>query len=604
MTSYSLLRMLFPIRTAVLALAAIFVMVGQMVAQNPMACHVMETQEQIAPEKLPPPQKLTGIGNSHIRITGTPEAQMWFDQGLNLLHDFWDYESARAFEQSIRVDPKCAMCYWGMYQAEKFYHRDDMYYAGQMLTKANSLKGHANKAERLYIEASVAKEAAEKTEEKDKSQAIQIYRKLVKQNPKDKQAKIFLAEALTDGYDDDGQPRTGQKEALAILQGVLKEDPNDSAANHYWIHAVEASPHPEQALHSAEILGGLAPTSGHMVHMPGHIFYRTGDYAHAKESFAASTTADEKYMQEQHVDIDDDWNYVHNLMYAIANLLEAGEFKNATELSGKLKGARGKLENTLYIYSARDAISRLDPGLPVALRTADWTTVLAQLKSANPTLPNLKFLASELTLFAKGMQALDRHDISAAETTSQQFDAELWRMSNHTKDAENTKAKEKKASENAPAKLPLMPDALPDPLVSNLSVMSLEMRAGLLVAKKLNEDAKKLYAQAAREEKALGYREPPAYIRPVGETEAAALMAAGNWSDAKTAYKEALVDRPRSGFPLYGIAMASENASDVAAATAEYKDFLSAWKSADSDVRQITHAREYLASHSGVSAGN
>ncbi|HEY6185643.1 MAG TPA: tetratricopeptide repeat protein [Terriglobales bacterium] len=602
MTSSALLRMFSSGKTVALLLIAVCSIVGPTFAQSPMPCHAMETKEQIAPEKLPPPRKLSGIGNSHIRITGTSEAQMWFDQGLNLLHDFWDYESARAFEQSIRVDPKCAMCYWGMYQAEKFYHRDDMYYAAQMLAKAGSLKNHASKAERLYIEASIAEKDTGQSEKKDKSKAIQIYRRLVKQNPKDKQGRIFLAETLIDGYDD-GQPRSGQKEALEILQGLLKEDPNDSAANHYWIHAVEASPHPEQALHSAEILGSLAPTSGHMVHMPGHIFYRTGDYAHAKESFAASTTADEQYMQAQHVDVDDDWNYVHNLMYAIANLLEAGEFKRATELSGKLKGARGQLETTLYIYSPRDAISRLDPGLPVALRAADWTTTLAVLKSANTTLPNLKFLASELTQFAQGMQALDRHDIFAAEAASQQFDAELWRMSNHAKDEANTKAKEKKSTENGPAKVQLMPDALPDPLVSNLSVMSLELRAGLFVAKKLNDEAKKLYAQAAREEKALGYHEPPAYIRPVGEAEAAAFMAAGNWADAKAAYKDALVDRPRSGFPLYGIAMASEQASDITAASAEYKDFLSAWKSADSNLPQVTHAHDYLASHGGV-AGN
>ena len=132
-----------------------------------------------------------------------------------------------------------------------------------------------------------------------------------------------------------------------------------------------------------------------------------------------------------------------------------------------------------------------------------------------------------------------------------------------------------------------MPDALPDPLVSNLSVMSLELRAGVLVAKKRNDDAKKLYAQAAREEKALGYHEPPAYIRPASEAAAAAYMAASDWSDAEAAYKEALVDRPHSGFPLYGMAMASEQAGDTAAATAEYKNFLEAWKSADSDLPQI-----------------
>ena len=89
-------------------------------AQNTMGCHVMETREQIPPEKLPPPQKLTGIGNSHIRITATPEAQMWFDQGLSLLHDFWDYESARAFEQSIRVDPSARCAIGGCIRRKSF----------------------------------------------------------------------------------------------------------------------------------------------------------------------------------------------------------------------------------------------------------------------------------------------------------------------------------------------------------------------------------------------------------------------------------------------------------------------------------------------------
>ncbi len=596
--------------------AAIFLMgsAPRTSAQSGMACHPMDMKEEVPPEKLPPPQKLAGIGNAHIHITASPEAQMWFDQGLNLLHDFWDYESVRAFEQSVRVDPQCAMCFWGIYQAQKFRHSNSKYFANQALTKATSLKGHASKAERLYIEASAAAEAAEKSENEGKStgdsKEVQIYRKLVKSNPKDMQARIFLAEALSDGYDDDNQPRAGQKEALAVFQTVLKEDPENSAANHYWIHAVEASQHPEQALHSAEILGRLAPTSGHMVHMPGHIFYRTGDYAHAKESFAASMKADEDYMQAQQVQVDDDWNYVHNLMYAIANLIEAGQLSEATALSGRARAARGQLENTLYPWSPRDAMSRLDPRLPVALRSADWTTTLSLIKSseASATLPNLQFLAHQLTQFALGMQALDEHNMSAAETASAQFDAELWRISQRLKDEKEAadakeKDKDKKTTDAGPPKLQVMPDALPKPLVSNLSIMSLELRAGLLVAKKQNDQAKKLYAQAGQEEKALGYHEPPAYIRPVGETEAAAFMAASDWTAAKSAYKEALVDRPRSGYPLYGIAMSSEQAGDTKAAATEYADFLSAWKSADSGLPQLAHARAYVASHGAAAAG-
>jgi tetratricopeptide (TPR) repeat protein len=352
-------------KRAASALITVCLIVGyaqRMSAQSGMNCHIMDTREEVAPEKLPPPQKLTGIGNAHIRISAPPEAQMWFDQGLNLLHDFWDYESIRAFEQSVRVDPQCAMCYWGIYQAEKFSHSNSKYYATQMLTKALGLRRRARKEERLYIEASAA-EAAEKSGKKDNSagdsEKVKLYRKLVKRNPKDMQARIFLANALSDGYDDNGEPRAGQKEALALFQTLLQEDPNNSAANHYWIHAVEASPHPEQAIHSAEILGRLAPTSGHMVHMAGHIFYRTGDYARAKRSFAASMKADEQYMEAQHVEVDNDWNYVHNLMCAIANLLEAGELQQATTLSAKLRDARGQLENTLYPWLPRDAISRL-----------------------------------------------------------------------------------------------------------------------------------------------------------------------------------------------------------------------------------------------------
>ena len=192
----------------------------------------------------------------------------------------------------------------------------------------------------------------------------------MKEYPKDTQARIFLAQAVGD-----------QKEYLAILQSVLKDEPDNSAANHYWIHALEASPHPEEALQSAEILASLAPTSGHMVHMPGHIFYRIGDYARAEKAFTASMETDERYMREQHIQPDDDWNYVHNLMYAIANLLEEGKLKDATALSMKLTGARGQLDTTLYTNASRDSISRLNPLLPVALRTANWQQVIELLKT-------------------------------------------------------------------------------------------------------------------------------------------------------------------------------------------------------------------------------
>lgn len=154
-----------------------------------------------------------------------------------------------------------------------------------------------------------------------------------------------------------------------------------------------------------------------------------------------------------------------------------------------------------------------------------------------------------------------------------------------------------------PLKLQVMPDAKLAPLLKSLSIMSLELRASLLAAKNQIAEAKKLFAQAAQQEKALGYREPPAYIRPVGETEAAALIAAGDWSGARAAYQQALLERPRSGFSLYGIAVCTEKAGDSAAAAREFADFLSAWKDADPSLTQMAHARDFVAQHPVVAGG-
>jgi tetratricopeptide (TPR) repeat protein len=580
-------------------------------AQSAMMCHAMGMQDEVAPGKLPVPLKMDGIGNVHIKITGTVEAQGWFDQGLNLYHDFWDYEAARAFEQGARVDPQCAMCYWGLYLAETFRRSSSKHFAEEALAQAVGLKGRVSKAERLYIEASAAHEAADKNKKDEDgegdSKDVQILRRLVKRSPKDTQARIFLAWTLIDGYDDDGKARKGTAEALSILQGVLQEEPENSAANHYWIHAVEASPKPEQALHSAEILGRLAPTSGHMVHMPGHIFYRTGDYARAGQAFAASMAADERYMQAQHVGLDDDWNYVHNRMYAIANLMEEGQLAEATALSGKLKEARGQLEATLYPWSPRDSMTRLDPRLPVALRVGDWGRVVELLKaSAAPpsALSNLAFLRRALTEFAVGMQELDTGQIAAAEQASQRLDAELWRISSELKGEEDAKVNETKAADAGTPKMRLMPDASGKPLVSNVSIMSLELRAGLLVAKKEIDGAEKLYAQARREEKDLGYHEPPGYVRPVAETEGAALLSASAWSDAKAAYEKALAERPKSGFPLYGMAVSRERSGDLKEASVKYTEFVAAWKDADAGLPELAHARAFLAEHGAAVAAN
>jgi len=567
-------------------------------AQMNMAGHVMETRDQVPPDQLPPAQKIAGVGNVHVAITATPEAQAWFDQGLNLLHDFWDYESARAFEQGIRVDPSCAMCYWGLARAEAFYHGNSPDFENQALDKAVSLEKRVSKRERLYIEADVADQKAHKNGEKETEPApsVAFWRKLAKKYPNEIEGRLLLALAL--GY--------SEGEGLSILEGILKDDPNNSAANHFYIHAIEASDHPEKALHSSDILGKLAPASGHMVHMPGHIYFRVGDYARAEASFAASTNVDASYMRDQHVSCDDDWNYIHNLMYAIANLLEEGKLQQAQAVSERLVAARGETDATLYPFSARDSVARIDPQLPIALREGDWGRVAALSDaSAQPAgQVNLRFLARELHSFAAAMRAVESGDVRAAQQASTDFDAGLWRATQEFKDKQAAdKATEKAASKNAKAAPPARPqitlhsDAYLDPLEKMLSVMSLELRGSILAAQKQTADAKAEFEKAASEEKDLGYHEPPYYIRPVGETEAAALMAAGDFGGAAAAYQKVLTERPRSGYPLYGIALVAEKIGETTSAAETYADFLKAWSNADADLPQVAHARAFLAAH-------
>ena len=153
---------------------------------------------------------------------------------------------------------------------------------------------------------------------------------------------------------------------------------------------------------------------------------------------------DEKYMREQHVGPDDDWNYAHNMMYAIANLMEQGRLNDANGLSDHLAGARGKLSNSLYIWSARDQVARVSYRLPAALRVGDWDAVLTMLGQVNlegDKTTNLRAFTAELTDYATGMKALENNDVAAAQAASDGMDAGLWRVQQRQKEEAAAKAK-------------------------------------------------------------------------------------------------------------------------------------------------------------------
>jgi tetratricopeptide (TPR) repeat protein len=283
--------------------------------------------------------------------------------------------------------------------------------------------------------------------------------------------------------------------------------------------------------------------------------------------------------------------------------MEQGKLSEANALSDHLSLARGKLSATLYIWSARDQMARISQRLPVALRVGDWDAVLAMLGQSSlgdgDKTANLRFLATELSEYARGMKALDESDLAAGQAASERLDAGLWRAQKDL-DQRDGATKEKGADKkdqdqkDQPVTVPILPDASAGPLIKSLSIASLELRAGVLVGQGKLDVAKKLYAEAAAEDKEAGYHEPPFYIRPVGENEATALLRVKDYAGAKAAYESALVERPKSGFGLYGLARVKELEGDAAGARLSYAAFLKAWPAADPSLPELEHARRVM----------
>jgi len=189
----------------------------------------------------------------------------------------------------------------------------------------------------------------------------------------------------------------------------------------------------------------------------------------------------------------------------------------------------------------------------------------------------------------------------AAQERSTSLDAGLTQMKElQTAIGKSGDTKKKDANGNPPT-MPVLPDALPEPIMKALNIASMELRAGVLVAQRKLKAAKKLYASAEKQEKKAGYHEPPFYIRPVAETAAAALLKARAYRDALAAYQASLEARPNSGFGLYGVARVKEVSGDAAGAREAYAAFLKAWSKADASLPEIAHAQELVGKNTQAS---
>jgi len=240
---------------------------------------------------------VTGLGDLHHPVsTHNQQAQQFFDQGLRFIYAFNHDEAARSFQRAAELDPKLAMADWGVAEAVGPNYNDpadpDRYKkAHDAVQKAVDLSANASPSEQAYINAMAKRFPADPSS--DLKKAAEEYhdamRQVSSQFPDDLDAATLFAEAGMNLHPwglwhQDGTAEAGTDEIVATLESVLKRDPNHLGAVHYYIHAVEASNDPQRALAGANRLAALAPGAGHIVHMPAHIYIRTGDYEAAVQT--------------------------------------------------------------------------------------------------------------------------------------------------------------------------------------------------------------------------------------------------------------------------------------------------------------------------------
>jgi tetratricopeptide (TPR) repeat protein len=354
--------------------------------------------------EMPPSLLMTGIGTSALTITTkSPEAQKYFSQGVELLHCFWEFEAYRAFKEAARLDPDAAMPWWGIVQSVDGYKAmEDV--KKSALEKIATTMNRASEHEQFYLRAIL------KQQEKDGD--LNFHREmeaLVDKYPDDIDAGLFLAISSPYGYDSDGRPVLRALYPISIVRNILANHPDNAAANHYLIHFLEAGPHAADALQSARLLGRLAPNSGHMVHMPGHIYYKLGDQSRARATFLTAMKVDEAYMKREHVSPMDNWNYAHNLSYLVASDAEAGRYREAAEMASRLD----ELPPNPFLAAGRPlyAMGLGATTVRLQIRYGNWQAAIdhpVQTGDENASGAPARLYRDGLLAYAKAMSALER----------------------------------------------------------------------------------------------------------------------------------------------------------------------------------------------------
>jgi tetratricopeptide (TPR) repeat protein len=508
---------------------------------------------------------LPGLGDVHHAVsTQNPEAQRFFDQGLALIYAFNHDEALRAFQRAAELDPHCAMAYWGIALAigpnyndpEPDMNREKM--ASEAVQRGLRLASSAPAEEKAYLEALTTRYSNEP--KPDLKQLGVFYKQamgeLSKRYPDDLDAATLYAESAMDLHpwqlwSADGRPAEGTEEIITILQSVLKRNPNHTGANHFLIHAVEASPHPEQGLDSANRLAKLAPGAGHLVHMPSHIYMRTGDYRDATSANQQAAEVDRRYIQKFNVTgMYPAMYYSHNLHFLAVAAAMDGRFAEANKAAAQL---------VEFIAPVVKDIPMTEGFLPtemlILVKFHRWEEVLRY-----PEPDASARTAHALWHFARGMASAAGSKFSEAEAERQKlFDAA------------------DKLPENATLGFNSARDLM--------SLAAHLLEGHIALARVSIPAAVEHFRQAARIEDSLRYDEPPDWYIPARESLGRALMTASHYEEAEKVFREELERHRNSGRALFGLWQCLQAEGKKADAKRTEALFRAAWKDAGGKLR-------------------
>ena len=499
---------------------------------------------------LPSPKLMTGIGQSKMTIvTKSEQTQAYFNQGVNLLHDFWDFEAYRAFKEAIKHDSTAIMPYWGLLQTPG--PEEDSVLTGLKKSAVIQLKKlvkTANEHEKLYAEMALL---GDSLKEKAYPEMVKKYEVLIHKFPEDIDAKLFLALFKMSGFDTSMNPNEGQMYSEFLLKDVQRTDPNNHGFHHYWIHVMEHCC-PERALASADILTSLAPKSGHIVHMPGHIYNRVGDYKRAHDAFVAAVKVDSAYMKNEGIEEVDNWNYIHNINYLINNCVHDGRHNEALFYAEKLKNmkadkARKKIYDGTFLNQGILAPAKME------MAFGHWDKAITQLEKVTNNDSTYSFASMEfkngLTLFAKGMDALEKNNVSDAIQLSNSLDALLWRNDKQQTGKDST--------------LNQGFGRFSWGYQNTLNIASLELQGCIAGHQGNFVEAMKLLEKAEKNEIDLGYGEPPLYARPVAYSIARMYEKSGKSEKSIEKYNDLLKRFPKSAMVYFELLKVYTKKGDV-----------------------------------------